>query len=151
MRDAVYALDAIYGVDPRDNYTLAQEGKTPADGYTQFLSNKDALKDATFGIPWQSFWVYAPPEQQTALLGIIADLEAAGATIVNGTELKEYETIVSPNGWNWYDSPLFGERWYSILLIGRNRDYGTTRGYPNESEFTVVKVGSNCMLLHPSN
>lgn len=23
---------------------------------------------------------------------------------------------------------------------GENRDYGTTRGYPNESEYTVVKV-----------
>lgn len=27
------------------------------------------------------------------------------------------------------------------------RDYGTTRGYPNESEFTVVKVGLLLPLL----
>lgn len=40
--------------------------------------------------------------------------------IINGTEILDYETIVSPNGWDW--------------------DYGTRRGYPNESEYTVIKV-----------
>jgi len=75
------------------------------------LSNKDALKRATFGIPWQSFWVLAPPEQQTQLVEFIDEIEAAGATIVNGTELKDYERIVSPDGWDW--------------------DYGSTRGYMN--------------------
>ena len=35
---------------------------------------------------------------------------------------------------------LLGEGSKRRLLIGRNRDYGTTRGYPNESEFTYVKV-----------
>ena len=47
-------------------------------------------------------------------------IESAGATIINGTELPDYQTIVSPDGWNW--------------------DYGTTRGFPNESEYTYVKV-----------
>jgi Asp-tRNA(Asn)/Glu-tRNA(Gln) amidotransferase A subunit family amidase len=109
VRDAVYALDAIYGIDPLDNDTFAQAGRTPLGGYAQFLSNKDALKNATFGIPWQSFWALTPPEQQTQLIEIIDEIEAAGATIVNGTELKDYERIVSPDGW----------------------DYGSTRVYPN--------------------
>jgi amidase len=56
VRDATYVLDAIYGVDPRDNYTLAQVGKTPKGGYTQFLSDQSALKGAVFGLPWLSFW-----------------------------------------------------------------------------------------------
>lgn len=120
MRDAVYALDAIYGPDQRDNYTLAQKGKTPTGGYAQFLTNHLTLKGAVFGLPWQSFWVYADEEQQASLLELIDLIEKAGATIINGTELPNHETIVSPSGWNW--------------------DYGTTRGYPNESEYTVVKV-----------
>ena len=74
---------------------------TPPGGYAQSLTTKDALRDATFGIPWQSFWVLADPVQQAALLEVISDIEAAGATIINGTELRDYETIVSPNGWNW--------------------------------------------------
>ncbi|KAF2792484.1 glutamyl-tRNA amidotransferase subunit A [Melanomma pulvis-pyrius CBS 109.77] len=120
LRDAAYAFDAIHGVDHRDNYTLAQEGKTPLGGYLQYLTNKSALQNATFGIPWNSFWVYADEEQQATLLSLISLIESAGATIINNTELPNYETIVSPDGWNW--------------------DYGTTRGFANESEYTVVKV-----------
>ncbi|KAF1980052.1 amidase signature enzyme [Bimuria novae-zelandiae CBS 107.79] len=120
LRDATYAFDAIYGIDEHDNYTLAQEGKTPAGGYVQFLTNKEALKNANFGLPWDSFWVHAGPEQQSSLLSLISLIESAGATIINNTELPNYETIVSPDGWDW--------------------DYGSTRGYPNESEYTVVKI-----------
>lgn len=101
VRDAAYALDAIYGVDPRDNYTLAQGGKTPIGGYSQFLTDRSSLKNATFGIPWQSFWVLADEEQQTILLDIVKEIEAAGATIVNGTELLDWQRIVSPDGWDW--------------------------------------------------
>jgi amidase len=120
VRDAVYALDAIWGIDPRDNYTLAQEGNTPDGGYTQFLTNKTALQGAVFGLPWKSFWVYADDAQKRVLNSFLCTLRAAGATIVNETEILDYETIVSNHGWDW--------------------DWGTFRGYPNESEYTVVKV-----------
>ena len=101
VRDAVYVLDAIYGIDPRDNYTLAQNGKTPLGGYSQFLTTSDALRNATFGLPWQSFWALASEEQQASLIGLIGLIESAGATVINGTELPDYQTIVSPDGWNW--------------------------------------------------
>ena len=127
VRDATYALDAIYGPDPLDNYTSAQIGQTPEGGYVQLLTDRFALKDATFGIPWESFWVYADPEQQNVLISIIDLIKSAGATVINGTELPDHKLIVSPDGWNW--------------------DYGTTRGYPNESEYTYVKVG-RCLLRH---
>ena len=120
VHDAVYALDAIYGIDPRDNYTWAQQGRTPAGGYAQYLTNKTALANATFGIPWKSFWVYADEEQLATLTAIISLIESAGATVINGTEVLDYEEIVSNDSWNW--------------------DYGTTRGFTNESEFTVVTV-----------
>ncbi|KIV79506.1 hypothetical protein PV11_07064 [Exophiala sideris] len=120
VRDATYALDAIYGVDPNDNYTSAQTGNTPSGGYAQFLSKKDALKNATFGLPWNSFWVYADDDQLEQLGELIDLIKGAGATIINNTEITDYETLVSPDGWNW--------------------DYGSTRGYPNESEYTYIKV-----------
>lgn len=120
VRDATYALDAIYGVDARDNYTLAQQGQTPGGGYVQFLTNKSSLDGAVFGLPWKSFWVYADSEQQQILLGTISLIESAGATIVNETEILDYEILVSTDGWDW--------------------DWGTHRGYPNESEYTVVAV-----------
>ncbi|MCJ1377270.1 hypothetical protein MMC17_000362 [Xylographa soralifera] len=120
VRDAVYVLDATYGPDPRDNYTAAQIGKTPADGYVQYVTDKSALKGAVFGLPWQSFWALNDPAQNEQLVALIQLIENAGATVINGTELPNYQTIVSPDGWNW--------------------DYGTTRGFANESEYTVVKV-----------
>ncbi|KAJ5527500.1 hypothetical protein N7513_011659 [Penicillium frequentans] len=120
VRDAVYALDAIYGVDTRDNYTLAQVGKVPPKGYTQYLAKKDALKGAVFGLPWKSFWALGDAVQIAQLEELLDLIKAAGATIINGTELPHYKTIVSPSGWNW--------------------DYGTERGYPNESEYSYVKV-----------
>lgn len=120
VRDAVYVLDAIYGPDPRDNYTLAQKDKTPPSGYAKFLTTKSSLKGAVFGLPWHSFWAKADPEQLRILSSILSEITAAGATIINGTEITDYETIVSPDYWDW--------------------DWGTRRGYPNESEYTVVKV-----------
>ncbi|KAH8703846.1 amidase family protein [Talaromyces proteolyticus] len=120
VRDATYVLDAIYGIDPRDNYTFAQEGKPPRGGYTQFITKKSVLKGAVFGLPWLSFWQYNDPTQNAQLVELLDLIRSAGATIINGTELLSYKDIVDPQGWNW--------------------DYGTQRGYPNESEYTYVKV-----------
>lgn len=84
------------------------------------MTSKDALRGAKFGLPWLSFWQLANSHQQKQLLEFIALIQSAGAEIINGTELPLWETIVSPTGWDW--------------------DYGTARGYPNESEYSYVKV-----------
>ncbi|CZT41374.1 related to glu/asp-tRNA amidotransferase subunit A [Rhynchosporium secalis] len=118
VRDATYCLDGIYGPDPRDNYTLVQQ--SPAGGYAQFLTSKSALEGAVFGLPWLTFWQYSSLEQQTTLLSLISLIRASGAVIINGTELPNRENIINPLGWDW--------------------DFGSTRGYPNESEYTVVKT-----------
>jgi len=81
VRDVTYVLDAIHGVDVYDNETSAQVGKTPQGGYAQFLTNRTALKGATFGIPWNSFWVYADAHEQEVLLELVSLIESAGATI----------------------------------------------------------------------
>ncbi|KAM3453402.1 hypothetical protein MY3296_003810 [Beauveria thailandica] len=122
VRDAVYAFDAIHGPDPRDNYTLADSiKKAPEKGYASLLAKKSALKCARFGLPWMSYWRFADDEQLAALTQLLDMMRDAGATIINGTEITDYETIVSPNGWDW--------------------DWGnTSRGRANESELTYVKV-----------
>ncbi|EXJ81842.1 hypothetical protein A1O1_07907 [Capronia coronata CBS 617.96] len=119
-RDAAYALDAIAGPDPRDNYTLAQIGNTPEGGYAQFLTDKSALKGAVFGLPWETFWSLNDPEQNSHLMELLDLIQSAGATIINGTELPNADILISRKGFDG--------------------DYGTTRGYPNESEYTVLKV-----------
>ena len=122
MRDTSlqYQPQVIYGVDERDNYTTGQIGETPEGGYAQFLTDREALKGATFGLPWQSFWEKGDPKQIEQLVELLGLIESAGATIINGTEIPNFETIVANETWDW--------------------DWGNTRGFPNESEYTVVKV-----------
>lgn len=105
FKDAVYALEAIAGVDERDNYTLAQVVPEGGD-YIQFLADKGALQGAVFGLPWLSLWNQtANTRDLPALLDVVKRLEDAGATIINGTEFPRYKEILSPNGWTWSTGP----------------------------------------------
>ncbi|KAK1625222.1 amidase signature domain-containing protein [Colletotrichum phormii] len=102
VQDTVYALDAIYGIDPRDNYTDAQCGKTPpSGGYAQFLTNKTSLCNATFGTPWYSFWNISNAETKAQLDGLITLIQENGGTIVNFTEITDHEKVVNKTGWDW--------------------------------------------------
>lgn len=117
----MYALDAIYGVDPRDNYTEAQSGKTPSSGgYAQYLTNKTSLQNATFGIPWNSFWAIANEETKAQLGRLITLIHKNGGTIVNFTEITDHENVVNKAGWDW--------NWQGKI------------GHPEKSEYTVVLV-----------
>lgn len=55
-----------------------------------------------FGLPWQSFWVHAQDDNMPGLLSALNSIEKAGGRIINGTELPNYKTIISPDGWDWY-------------------------------------------------
>ncbi|KAK1522871.1 glutamyl-tRNA(Gln) amidotransferase subunit A [Colletotrichum paranaense] len=121
VRDAVYALDAIYGVDPRDSYTEAQSGKTPPPGgYAQYLTNKTSLHNATFGIPWNSFWAIANEETKAQLGSLITLIQKNGGTIVNFTEITDHENVVNKAGWDW--------NWQGKI------------GHPEKSEYTIVLI-----------
>ncbi|RCI16922.1 hypothetical protein L249_3056 [Ophiocordyceps polyrhachis-furcata BCC 54312] len=132
VKDAVLALDAIYGLDRHDPATKAMCNQTtvpsPYDrnGFQQFLTNRFALGNRTlagrarFGIPWNSFWVHADPETRDVLLKVVSTLAKAGARIINNTEITNYQDIVSPTGWDW--------------------NYGSSRRWANRSEYTYVKV-----------
>lgn len=139
VRDATYALDIIVGIDGRDNYTAAQ--KVPAGGYAQFLSGKGALQGAVFGLPWESFWTLAEQWMVDELLEVLSLIEEAGGTIVNGTELPHRKTIINPRGWSWLILPCISTpKLWIFADYHKYRDYGTIRGYRNESEYTVIKV-----------
>lgn len=126
FKDAIYALEGIVGVDPRDNYTSAQQA--PKDGnYTQFLATKDALKGATFGLPWLSLWNQTGNKADLPqLLKVVDQLKAAGATIINGTEFPHYKDILSPSGWDWSfgPSPLLNAGYrVNVDFYNNIRDY----------------------------
>ena len=111
-------------------------GKTPNGGYSQFLTDSGTLQNATFGIPWQSFWALAGEEQQASLLGLLELIKSAGATVINGTELPNYQTIVSPDGWNWCANPVPAWRvapWLTFAVpgtMGQREDIQTSPNLP---------------------
>jgi amidase len=87
MTDAAVLLGAGIGVDPSDPATTAQAGHAFAD-YTQFL-DKHALEGARIGV-WR-VGTYDPavsPEIDTIMNATVANLEAAGATIVDPARIE---------------------------------------------------------------
>lgn len=66
------------------------------------------------------FWVLADGDMQSQLLSFVSLIEEAGATVINSTEITDCETLVSPDDWDW--------------------DWGSKRGFPNESQYTYIKV-----------
>ncbi|SCW00929.1 LAFE_0D01266g1_1 [Lachancea fermentati] len=116
VRDAVYAFQYMWGIDDRDVYTYNQTGKTPEDNdYLKYLTDKQALKGAKFGLPWEKLWSLTNSAQLPRLLEVIEMIEAAGATVYNNTNFANLD-VISSQGWDWQ------------------------MGNVNESEFTVVKV-----------
>lgn len=101
VRDTAYVLDSIHGMDARDEYTAAQQGHVPVDGYIQSNQNNQVLAGAKFGLPWESFWTFVSEEVRTQLLKLVNLMESVGATIINGTEIPSYESTINPNGWDW--------------------------------------------------
>jgi amidase len=104
--------------------------------YTQFLAGPEALKGAVFGLPWKSFWVHAREDNLPGLLRAVKLIEEAGGRVINNTEIRNYETTVAQNGWDW----LVLRPCTESRADPSGRDWGSTRGRPNESEFTVVKI-----------
>lgn len=137
FKDAVYALEAIVGVDPRDNYTLAQ--KVPDGGnYTKFLASKEALRGAVFGLPWSSLWDQTGNRADLPmLLDVVEKLKAAGATIINGTEFPHYKDVLSPRGYTMDvgPSPLLTEAYRTNVDF-----YNDIRKYLAELENTNMKT-----------
>ncbi|KAI0154512.1 amidase family protein [Xylariaceae sp. FL1272] len=113
-------LDTVGFLQEQDSFTSAQKGKTLRGGYSQSVTGRKSLQGARFGIPWDSFWKHNSPEQADELMQILYHLRLGGATIVNNTELENHNSLVNPHGWDW--------------------DWRGKMGFPNESDYTLVKV-----------
>ena len=86
VTDAAVLLGAMTGIDPDDAATAAQAGNAFTD-YTAFL-DADALDGARIGV-WRAgtFDPTASPWVPGFLDDVVADLEAAGATVVDPADI----------------------------------------------------------------
>jgi amidase len=100
-------MDAMYGPDDNDPWSLAQIGKTPNGGYAQYAVDSNALKGAVFGIPYHIWWSTVAgvraPGNEAKLLARIDQLKRAGATIINITEPLPFADDIQ-NAYGWGDA-----------------------------------------------
>lgn len=102
VEDAARMLDVLVGYDPADPVTATGVGKPPAEGYVTHL-DRDGLEDARIGVARELFGLSpdsdADPDAARAVTEVvddaIAELEAAGATIVDPVEIIDREFLDS--------------------------------------------------------
>ncbi len=84
VADAAAGLDLIAGSDPADPATAAADGARPADGYAAHATPR-RLDGVRLGIIRQGIplWGDLTPELSTLEQQAVADLEAAGATVID--------------------------------------------------------------------
>lgn len=100
VADAARGLDAIADVDQDDEFTLTPE-RRQEKSYIGFLTSKEALKGAKFGLPMKRFWELAPGPQKTVATKILDMIKDAGAVIIP-VEMPCAEERIAPDGqWDW--------------------------------------------------
>lgn len=113
--DAVHGLNAIVGVDERDDMTCSSLRLQRHD-YTKYLTTKASLKGAKFGLPIKRCWEFVADDVKEAAHKILEAIQEAGASVVD-VDFPCAEDRIPANGkWDW------------------------TYGKPSESEISVVKL-----------
>lgn len=80
VRDAVYALSVIAGKDSRDPFT-AQNPTQHGEDFTKYLSTKEDLHGAAFGIPMKRVWDAIDETTLPIMLSVLKKIKEAGAAV----------------------------------------------------------------------
>ncbi|KAI2126209.1 hypothetical protein LOZ03_000244 [Ophidiomyces ophidiicola] len=102
VQDVAVVMDAMTG--------KFQTGNRSTVTYSSFISQRDALKGARFGLPWQRVWKMASENEKLkihyeTLKAVIADMKSAGAEIFEGADFPSAKEIIPPTGWDWEYAP----------------------------------------------
>jgi amidase len=101
--------------------------------YTSWLSKKDALKGARFGLPWKRVWEAASkcPEnglEYNSLMELIEKIEKAGAQVVK-VDFPSAEDIIPLGGWDWKFADGKTGSMLSEFEVVRTEFYHSLRSY----------------------
>ncbi|PGH09165.1 hypothetical protein GX51_00919 [Blastomyces parvus] len=123
--DAAIALDGIVDLPIGARLDIPSTDNFPTAPFASFVSGKEALRGAQFGLPWKRVWEKAK-QKETAkkqcqiFEEVIERIREAGANVIEYVDFPSAEEIIPPDGWDW--------------------DYPSKQGHPEQSQFTVVKT-----------
>jgi len=101
--------------------------------YTSWLSKKDALKGARFGLPWKRVWEAASKcaekgLEYNSLMELIEKIEKAGAQVVK-VDFPSAEDIIPSGGWDWKFADGKTGSMLSEFEVVRTEFYHSLRSY----------------------
>ena len=100
VRDAVVGLDAIVGQDEEDDMTRIPSRPQQED-YLSFMTTRNALKGAKFGLPWTRCWEFVAQSRKDAATRIFDAIRQSGGEIIR-TDFPCAEDRIAPDGtWDW--------------------------------------------------
>lgn len=100
LADAVYGLNAIVGQDDEDSFTLVNDRREEID-YSAFLSSRDVLKGARFGLPQKRCWEFVAGRERDLSVKVFDAMEMCGAELIP-VDFPSYEDRIADDGeWDW--------------------------------------------------
>lgn len=78
----------------------------PHQDYCQFLSGKESLKGAKFGMPYKRCYDVLSEDIRPLASGILSRIRDAGAQVFRTDFPCAEERIPEDGGWDWYGSRL---------------------------------------------
>jgi len=151
VEDATIVLDIIHERHTTTDAHVDRLASTPVHNfypgpYTSWLSKKNVLKGARFGIPWKRVWERASQNaakrlEYNSLMELIEKIEKAGALVVK-VNFPSAEEIISPGGWDWeFGDGKTGSR-LSEFEVVRTEFYRSLRSYLDGLEENEAKIYS---------
>lgn len=146
VADAALGLNIIASPDERDNLTRSPEVHRE-DDYTQFLSTKEVLKGAKFGLPINGCWSFVSEDQRAAAVKILDGMKHAGAEIIE-VDYPSAEDRIAPNGkWDWE----LGAPSHSEFTVVKTEAYNGITSYLSELSNTEIKTFEDILHFNEEN
>jgi amidase len=122
--DAVAVLDVIAAKDEEDLFTLCPERKQPGS-YSSFLSKRESLYGARFGLPMKKCWQMLPEKHRELASKFIDAIKEAGAEIIE-VELPSIDERIDEEGnWDWEHGEADKSEW----TVGKVDGYNAINAY----------------------
>lgn len=106
VADAVHGLNAIIGIDEKDPFTYSSSRPLEVD-CSKWLTTKESLKGAIFGLPDKRCWELVPEDRKTVASKVFEAIRQAGGEVLT-TNFPCAEERIPPDGsWDWLSQPVF--------------------------------------------